>query len=165
MRLMRRSLCLICVILLCSSTAACGGNSTTPADLMQDFISQYGTMPAGQLYTNGCEEWEDGFLSPSLIDSLYTEDNGENAFSLCRDYAIYLATSQAGGEIAIFRCSDRASATRVSEMCYARIKRARAVTGNSGICEGACVIRRGTYVVLLMLPDNIHAKEICTRLL
>ena len=162
---MRRFLCLLCVLFVCLPIAACGGNSTTPTDLMQEFISQYGKIPAGQLYTSGCEEWEKGYLSPSLIDSLFTEDNGENAFSLCREYAIYLATSHAGGEIAILQCGDRASATRIADMCYARIKRARAVTGNGEICRDACVIRRGAYVVLLMLPDNIRAKEICTRLL
>ncbi|MBQ8858268.1 MAG: hypothetical protein IJ012_00585, partial [Clostridia bacterium] len=70
-----------------------------------------------------------------------------------------------GGEIAFLRAAGQEDATRVAEMCAARIARARRVLRDAPILEGACVVRRGETVVLLMLPDNAQAKDVCQKIL
>lgn len=153
---------LLCALLL---LPACATGRAAPADLLAEFCAAYGDMPAGQTYTSGAAEWEAGYLSPALSAALFREDNGENAFSLCREYAIFLSSSYEGGEIAFLRCSGRDDAARVAEMCTARLSRVRQVKPGAAICEGACVLQHGSSVILLLLPDNARAREICERLL
>ena len=154
----------VCAALLVSF-ASCGRATPAPRDLLEDFLRIYENMPAGQAYFSGAEKWEAGTLSPSLADALFREDNGENAFSLCVEYALYLASSSTGGEIAFLRAAGAEDATRVAEMCAARIARARRTIPESPILDGACVLRRGRTVVLLMMPDNARAKEACQKIL
>ena len=145
--------------------AGCGAETPAPLDLLENFSENYENMPAGQVYFNGAEEWEAEALSPSLADALFREDNGENAFSLCKEYAIFLASSHTGGEVAFLRAAGGEDATRVAEMCAARIARARRTVSGNPILDGACVLRRGRTVVLLMMPDNAAAKSICQKIL
>ena len=120
--------------------------------------------PAGQVYVSGAAEWEVGYLSPSLADALFCEDNGENAFSLCTEYAILLSSSHQGGEIAFLRAGGTDEAKRRSDMCAARIARMRRVMPDAAFLQGACVLQNGRDVILLLLPDNARAREICLGL-
>ena len=162
---MQRLLCFLCVWLAAISCISCATGTRAANELLTDFCASYGDMPAGQTYQSGKAEWEKGFLSPALADSLFLEDNGENAFSRCREYAIFLSSSFEGGEIAFLRCAGREDAVRVAEMCAARLARLKQITPQAAILQDACVLRHGNTVVLLALPDNIRAKEICDRLL
>jgi hypothetical protein len=161
-RLLHACLLLLPIPLLLS---ACTQQPVSPAALLSDFCAAYGSMPAGQVYRAGAAEWEEGYLSPALIDALFLEDNGENALSLCTDYAIYLSSSFEGGEIAFFTCANRGDAARVADMCGARLSRIRQIKPTAAILQDACVLHRGCTVVLLLLPENNHAKGICERLL
>ena len=163
---MLRKASIICLLLaLLLSFSSCGGREIAPDKLLTDFCALYGSMPAGQVYTSGTPEWEEGHLSPALRDSLFLEDNGENAFSLCREYAIFLSSSFAGGEIAFLSCAGRADAVRVAEMCQARLLRVRQAVPGAPILQQACVLRYDKTVVLLLLPDNERARAICDHLL
>ncbi|MBQ8350603.1 MAG: hypothetical protein IJY20_00980 [Clostridia bacterium] len=163
---MQRLLCFFCVLLtVLLLVSSCAGGKTAPVELLSDFCASYGEMPAGQVYHSGAAEWEEGYLSPALADGLFLEDNGENAFSLCRAYAIFLSSSFEGGEIAFLSCAGREDAVRVAEMCTARLARIKQTKPDAAILQDACVLRHGNTVVLLLLPDNIRAKEICKRLL
>ena len=162
---MRRLLVLVCLLACVLTATACGGSKKSPQDLLAAFCAAYGDMPAGHVYCSGRAEWEDGYLSPALSDSLFLQDNGENAFSLCRTYAILLATGFEGGEIAILSCAGSEDAARVAEMCSARIRRVKQARPQADVVQNACVLRSGSTVVLLMLPDNNRAKDIAERLL
>ena len=159
---------LLAILAICVAGAlllvACGGSGRPCADLLNDFCGIYESMPAGQAYISGAAEWEEGYLSPSLADALFCEDNGENAFSLCTEYAIFLSSSREGGEIAFLRAGGTDEAKRLSDMCAARIARARRIMADADFLRGACVLQNGRDVILLMLPDNTQAKEICRGL-
>ena len=163
-----RILRLAAVLFVCAAGAllliGCGGSSRPCADLLNDFCGIYESMPAGQAYISGAAEWEEGYLSPSLADALFCEDDGENAFTLCVEYAIYLSSSPTGGEIAFLRAGGTDEARRIGDMCAARIARARRVMPDADILQNACVLQHGHDVILLLLPDNIRAKEICQKL-
>lgn len=163
---MQRLLRTLCLGLLCTLLlSSCAGRAAAPACLLTDFCAAYGDMPSGQVYRSGAAEWEKAYLSPALSDSLFLEDNGENAFSLCTEYAIFLSSSFEGGEICFLTCAGREAAARVAEMCAARLARVKQARPGAAILRDACVLRRGHTVVLLLLPDNSRAKEICERLL
>lgn len=160
----RLLLCLCLLLIIMLPLSACMHTTETPQELLTRFCTTYSNMPAGQTYLSSAAEWEEEYLSKALADSLFLEDNGENAFSLCRDYAIFLSSSFEGGEIAFFRCAGRDDAMRVAEMCTARIARVKQVKPGAAITENACVLHHGSYVILLLLPDNIQAREICKRI-
>ena len=155
------------LLLLCCITllTGCGGSRRSCREFLGDFSRLYGEMPSGYVYCAGREEWEEEALPFDMAEILFGEDNGENAFSLCVDYAIFLSSSFDGGEIAFLRADSQADASRLAEMCAARIERARRALPDAKIGEGACVVRGKTLVILLMLPDNEHAKTICQGLL
>lgn len=165
---MRITVRLVALLAVCAAGAlllvGCGGGDRPCADLLDDFCGIYENMPAGQRYVSGAAEWEKGYLSPTLADVLFCEDNGENAFSLCAEYAIFLSSSREGGEIAFLRAGGTDEAERLSDMCAARIARVRRVMQNADILQEACVLRNGHDVILLLLPDNARAKEICQKL-
>ncbi len=152
--------CIASILLL----VGCGGNRRTCADLLNDFCGIYENMPAGQIFFSGAAEWEEGYLSPTLADALFLEDNGENAFSLCAEYAIFLSTSHTGGEIVFLRAGGTEEAHRLRDMCAARITRARRTAKDADILKDACVLQYGRDIILLMMPDNTRAKEVCQGL-
>ena len=156
--------CLL-VLPLCLLLSACTHQPLSPGALLSDFVTMYDGMPAGQIYRSGAAEWETGYLSPTLADALFLEDNGENALSLCTDYAIYLCSSLEGGEVAFFTCASRGDAARVAAMCGARLSRMRQIKPGATILQDACVLHHGLTVALLALPENNRAKETCERLL
>lgn len=144
---------------------ACAAQSRGADELLAAFAAGYGPMPAGQSYQSTAKEWEAGYLSPTLSDALYTEDNGENALSCCQSYAIFLSSAFAGGEIGFFHCPGQEEAVRVAEMCRARLARVRQTRPGAAFLQGACVLRYDKTVVLLMLPDNARAKAVCDAML
>ena len=132
---------------------------------MGKFCEQYGDLPDGRIYRAGAEEWEEEAMPTDMADILFTEDNGENAFSLCVDYAIFLSSSYGGGEIAFLRADRGAEAARLAEMCASRLARIRRALPDAPVLTDACVLREENVVVLLLLPDNGRAKSICQGLL
>lgn len=154
------------LLLTCAAMlVGCGGSRSSCSELLGKFTEKYGDMPSGRTYRAQSEEWEEGVMPTDMADILFTEDNGENAFSLCADYAIFLSSSHVGGEIAFLRGESTADARRIAEMCASRIERARRALPDAAIGEGACVVRSGTLVILVMLPENERAKSICQGLL
>ncbi len=162
---MQRIFSALSAVLLAALLLASCGSAPPPEALLQAFCEAYTDLPAGQVYHSGRQEWEEGYLSPTLADALFLEDNGENAFSLCSEYAIFLSSSFEGGEIAFLSCTGGEDSVRVAEMCAARLGRVKQVRPGCTILQGACVLRSGSTVVLLMLPDNARAREVCDRLL
>ncbi len=160
---MRRCLlCLLTMVLFLPLSACAAGR--TPKEQLADFMAAYPNLPAGRIYESAAREGEEGYLSPALADALYREENGENALTHCADYALFLTNSPTGGEIAFFYCIGQDAAARVADMCATRIARVRRAMPGADICRGACVLRRGNTVILLLLPDNAHAQEICRTL-
>ena len=154
------ALLFLCTILL----AACAGAGKPCSDLLQDFCREYENLPTGHCYYREAEEWEKEALPTDMASILFTEDNGENAFSLCTDYAIFLSSAYGGGEAAFLRADSQGDALRLTEMCTARIARVGHTLPGTPITQGACVLRHGPYVVLLMMPNNEEAKEVCHAL-
>ena len=145
--------------------SGCADGGRPCADLLSDFCREYGELTDALRYCAGAEEWEGEAMPADMADILFAEDNGENAFSLCTDYAILLLPDATGGEIAFLRAGSRADAALLSEMCLSRLSRMLRTLPNAPVLTGACVMRRGRTVVLLMLPDNERAKSICHGLL
>ena len=155
----------LCLCLgLCLCLLGCGGTREGPGALFDAFRASYHDLPAGRLYRSGAAEWEETAMPPSLIRRMYTEESGENAFSLCREYAVYLCGGTDGGEVAFLRCATRADAVRVCRMGEERIALVRRVCPGAAIVQGACVLLYGCDVVILLLPDNDRARGICGRL-
>lgn len=149
---------------LCLLLSGCGAGREGPGARFDAFCASYCDLPAGRLYRSDAEEWEAEAMPPSLIRRMYTEESGENCFSLCRDYAVYLCGGTGGGEVAFLRCATRADAVRVCHMGEERIALVRRVCPDAAILQGACVLRYGCDVVILLLPDNERARGICNRL-
>lgn len=152
-------------LLLCLTVLhGCGGTRADTRELLGQFCEEYAMLPDGKIYASEAQAWEGEAVPSELPDLLFLEGNGENALSLCREYAIYLATSYTGGEIGIFRCDNSADALRVTEMCTARLARLFHLQADSPLCKDACVLRYGNDIVLLFLPDNAAARTLCDRI-
>lgn len=160
-RLISLVLLAACLLIFLSS---CAVSRPDTDRILSDFCHLYGDMPAGYRYRSSAAEWEAEALPPGMADVLFSEDNGENDFSLCREYAFYLAGGFGGGEILILRAGTREDAMRLSAMCERRLLRVRRTLPESDICRDACVFRSGNDVILLLLPDNTHAQTILRRL-
>lgn len=160
----RRIALLLLLGILIGATSGCGAARGEPRALLSAFCAGMGdALPAGQIYTSGRDKWENEALPAGMEEVLFREDNGENAFSLCSSYAIFLSSSYLGGEVCFLRCDSGGNAAAVAEMCAARIRRVRRVAPEAAILRDACVLRYGCDVVLLMLPDNQAARAVCDR--
>ena len=149
------------VMLICTFPfSSCAREQRGTRDLLSDFLALYGA-ESGSIYASGAAEHSDEYLSRELADTLYLEENEENALFLCKEYAIYLSPSFSGGEIGFFRAKSYADATRVREMLQARMERllyAEAVTST------AFLLTYGQDTVLVCLPEPELARKICDSL-
>lgn len=104
-----------------------------------------GLLPAGCWYTEGKEEWEEGYLSPTLLSSLLgCEEWG------AEKYAVFLSASDRElGEIVLVTCYTEAESTRVASLCAARLAFLRKNTPPplSAVLEDAFVWTGGRTVV------------------
>lgn len=132
--------------------------------LLTRFCESYPSLPDGRMYASEAAVYEPEAMPERLAELLYQEENGENALSLCIDYAVYLSDSYTGGEIGIFRGRNRAAAEEIAQMCEERLLRFRRLLPDSPVCKEACVVCYGNVVVLLLLPDNVAARELCDRI-
>ena len=153
------------LLILTVLLTGCGGRGRPCAELLAEFREKFPPLANGTVYLAEAEEWEQEAMPADMARILFSEDSGELAFSLCTDYAILLSPSFKGGEIAFLRAGNRTDARRLADMCAARIARVGRVHAGATILQGACVMREGELVVLLLTPDNEAAKTVCRGLL
>ena len=159
----------VCFLLLAFllSFAGCGNDRTTPRKLYAAFAARYPMMPH-VLCDSEAGAGEDGYHSPADFTLLFGREDGSDDRE---DIVSYLLCLGASGtvfyELGFFRCVDRAAAREVEGLCLSRCETVRRMRGEVDLsaAEEPLVLRYGTLVVYLALPDNDRAEAVLRRLL
>ena len=159
----------VCFLLLAIllSFAGCRNDRITPRALYDAFSGRYPMMPH-VLCDSEAKPGEDGYHSPADFTLLFGREDGSDDRE---DIVSYLLCLGASGtvfyELGFFRCVDRAAAREVEGLCLHRCESVRRMRGEVDVSasEDPLVLRYGTLVVYLALPDNARAEAVLSRLL
>ena len=167
---MKRVIVLIMIISLFFLSAC--SNGSTPQGVYESFVDKYGQLPVGTLYDSEKKEWEDGYVSDRLVESLYgcTRDGGEMEHVL--SFCVYLSSrSDEIYELGIFLCNSHSEAEQVAKMCLLRIDTVKEIRikteGEVGLSslDGAFVRVSGKFCVYSIMPDNEASSRALDRAL
>ena len=157
----------VCFLLLAFllSFAGCGNDRITPRALYDAFSERYPMMPH-VLCDSEAGAGEDGYHSPADFTLLFGREDGSDdrediaAFVLCLG-----ASGTVFYECGFFRCESLAGAREVEGLCLLRCETVRRMRAEVDVSAAAdpVVLRRGTTVVYLALPDNARAEDVLRR--
>ncbi len=137
----------ICLaLILCVSSC---GERESAEDILYRICAD-SELPSGETYLRGAEEGSAGYLDASVIKSLYGED-GEAAFLLLEDYAIYLSSFAAPCEVAVLVCYSASDTECVAELCLERIETLKVILRDTeffDVMQRASVTIKGRTVVM-----------------
>ena len=136
---------------LCTPLSGCGGGQKSAREYLDAALALCPARPAGRVYDKGAALWEKEALPQSIADILYQSGDGESAFTLSDDFALFLASGLSGGEAAVFKVPDPAARLRVLRIASARLARLRTQLPGS---DAGVVFERGDAVILLFLPKS-----------
>ena len=146
---------ILSVLLCLLSITGCSTEAPDPTLMMKTFCERYRTLPAGNVYFLGVEAYEEGYISPTLINALYKSGEKEPPVSSQTAGALFLGADLFTPEEAgIFLCRTGDEAEAVAAMCLARLSRLRQSFPAADTLKGASVHRHGHTVFYTVLPDN-----------
>ena len=147
--------------------AGCGNDRITPRDLYDAFSARYPLMPH-VLCDSEAGEGEDGYLSPADFTLLFGREDGSDDREDIVSFLLCLGSSgTVFYELGFFRCVDRAAACEVEGLCLHRCETVRKMRGEVDLsaAEEPLVLRYGTLVLYLALPDNDRAEAVLSKIL
>ena len=160
---------LLAALLLTSCRAA-----PTPLEAVRALYEIELSPPAGIFYSTESREGDESFLSSEMLASAYGIESTESGILSA---SIFMSTSGAPCEFAVFLCKSRDDAEDVALYCRSRIdtilKNAADSAKFSGISledyinavRGAAVTVSGRYVSLIISSDVAAARRLLYRLL
>ncbi|MGM9637520.1 MAG: hypothetical protein ACI3YK_06015 [Eubacteriales bacterium] len=166
---MKRIFRVLCLILLMFSLvlSSCSGDSYTCTDLLAYLRECYGQNSNCKIYFNGAEN--QNYLDEDKIMTLF---DGMNPAKLCEDYAVCLSTDDQIFEIYIFRPISNGRFDEVEKILRRRLDLLQRPDVYLYDCEGyeavvssGEIVRKGSYVILLLTPDNSLAEKRLNELL
>lgn len=145
---MRKTLLIIICLALIFCVASCGARESAE-DILYSICAE-AELPSGVTYLRGAAEGSAGYLDAGVIESLYGED-GEAAFLLLEDYAIYLSSFAVPYEVAVLECYSASDTERVAELCLERIDVLKVILRDTeyfDVMQRASVKIKGRTVVM-----------------
>ena len=136
---------------LCAPVSGCAGAKRSAREYLDAALALCHACPVGRVYDGEAASWEEEALPQSIADILYQSGDGESAFSLSEEYALFLASGRLGGEAAVFKVPDPAARLRVLRIASARLARLRRLLPEY---DAGVVFERGDAVILLFLPKS-----------
>lgn len=165
MRFWRGFLSFLLLVGLLLSVSSCGRAGKTPRELYAAFAGKY-SLPPHLLFDSEAGQNDDGYLSDADFNLLFGRADGSDdrediaAFVLCLG-----ASGTVFYECGFFRCESLAGAREVEGLCLLRCETVRRMRAEVDVSAAAdpVVLRRGTTVVYLALPDNARAEDVLHR--
>ncbi len=116
-------------------------------------------LPAGEIYSFDKAEGESGYVSSSLLASLYGEGSVPDGCLPWLDYAIFLSRAKHPCEICVVLCSSPQNAKDTSQMMLKRLDRLRGEYGKEYplYFEKASVYIHKNYVIFAVSSDPGNA--------
>lgn len=159
----------ICPVLLMLSfiLSSCSGDSYTCTDLLVHLRECYGQNSNCKIYFSGA-----GTQNDLEEDKIMTLFDGINPAKLCEDYALCLSSDDQIFEIHVFRPISNGRFDEVEKILRRRLDLLQRPDVYLYDCEGyekvvssGEIIRKGSYVILLLTPDNSLAEKRLKELL
>lgn len=155
-----------CILLLQMGLflSGCTEAPAEPAEALALFCQRYGeALPPGAAYHTTASPWEEGYLSPSLLEALFRE-GAPGEIPLWG--SIYLGQDrEIPWEVVILYCRTGEEAERAGGLCASRLKMLRRHAPQAPGLLGAEVLVVGRAVAYAVLPDNERANEILKSVL
>lgn len=160
---------LLIIPLLLGGLPSCGRDLPPPAaaDVLNAMRTAADRLPAGTVYDRQADPAGEGYLDGVLFSALYGPaardcfDGGQDAdrrptAPLAADGALFLSAVPHPAELAVLRCSDRASALSAAALCRERLEVLRtawAGTDYAAWTEAGDITVADGFVLLAVCPD------------
>ena len=118
------------------------------------------SLPAGTVFSLAAAEGEDGYMSNSLLSSLYGNGEMPPLRECWVDGAVFLPSNAHPCELAVFLCNSHDAATDTARLLCRRLDAIRMTKGDSEYAEmigKATVNVRGNYVIFIISSDTASA--------
>ena len=119
-------------------------------------------LPAGKLYSSQAKEGEEGYISKSLITSLYGDGEATKLVDGWIEYSFFLPTGDHPCEFAVILCDTPETAKDTARLLCRRLNDIRSTKDGEKYpahLDGATVTISRNYVVLIISSDNESAKR------
>lgn len=150
------------ILLLIPLLASCSDARKAPSCLsvLEAMMSAEIGLPAGRVYSLSSSREDDGYLSESLIKSLYGNGSLPPISHSWIDCAVFISTLGHPCEFAVAYCSDRNAAEDTARLFNSRLKSVRALKfdeGCSAMLDGAQISICGNFVIMIISSDPSNA--------
>ena len=153
-------------IVLVLPFSSCGGAGRSPRELYAAFSEKY-PLPPHLIFSSEAGPNDPEYLSDADFNLLFGRADGSDdrediaAFVLCLG-----ASGTVFYECGFFRCESLAGAREVEGLCLLRCETVRRMRAEVDVSAAAdpVVLRRGTTVAYLALPDNARAEDVLRRI-
>ena len=154
---------ILLVATLCSLPACVSsGNTATSVDIVKAITASEIGLPAGKLYSSSAREGESGYISESLLNSLFGNGSRPALLDGWIDYAFFMPTSSHPCEFVAILCDTPTTATDTARLLCARlntIKRVKTDSQYAHYLDNAEVTICRNYVLLIISSDTEAAKK------
>ena len=158
------------ILLLIPLLASCSDARKAPSCLsvLEAMMSAEIGLPAGRVYSLASTREDDGYLSESLIKSLYGNGSLPPISHSWIDCAVFISTLGHPCEFAVAYCSDRNAAEDTARLFNSRLKSVRALKfdeGYSAMLDGAQISICGNFVIMIISSDPSNSFKTARRLI
>ena len=168
---MKKAVALFLVIIIALPVlSSCAGAKKAPSCLavLEAMTRAEIGLPAGRVYSLSSSREDDGYLSESLIKSLYGNGSLPPISHSWIDCAVFISTLGHPCEFAVAYCSDRNAAEDTARLFNSRLKSVRALKfdeGCSAMLDGAQISICGNFVIMIISSDPSNALKTARRLI
>jgi hypothetical protein len=157
------------ILLLIPLLASCSGARKAPSCLsvLEAMMSAEIGLPAGRVYSLSRDN-DDGYLSDSLINSLYGNGSMPAIARTWIDCAVFVSILGHPCELAVAYCPDRNAAEDTAKLFSSRLKSLRSLKSDekySNMLENAQISICGSFVLMIISSDPDNALKIAKKLI
>ena len=155
--------------LLFSLLCSCRGNEKAPSCLsvLEAITAAEVGLPAGRSYSLSGSKTDEGYLSESLIKSLYGNGALPAISESWLDCAVFVSILGHPCEFAVVYCSDRNAAEDTARLFGSRLNSLKALRSDEeygNMLDSAQISICGNFVLMLVSSDPDNALKIAKRL-
>lgn len=156
------------VFLLISLLSSCSNEKKAPSCLtvLEAMTLVEVGLPAGRIYSLDSED--DGYLSDSLIKSLYGNGSLPAIAQSWIDCAVFISTLGHPCELAVVYCTDRNAAEDTARLFGSRLNSLRALKSDEqygNMLDLAQISICGNFVLMIISSDPDNALKIAKKLI
>ena len=158
------------VFLLISLLCSCADEKKAPSCLsvLEAMTSAEVGLPAGRIYSLSVSDTDDGYLSASLIKSLYGNGSLPAVSESWIDCAVFISTLGHPCEFAVVYCSDRNAAEDTARLFSSRLNSIKSLKSDeeySNMLDRAQISICGNFVLMTISSDPQNALKIAKKLI